>query len=238
MTDYQRRITAAASRALGILEENALVPANATATDLIGDLTTVSTALDTVAAAQDLGFGTVHGSVVERRILKDRLHDMLVDLAETARVLDPIEHPSVGGEMRLGRATNSYATLLARARAFHAALVPAKAAFVAYGSPVTIDADLLAAITALEDATDRKNNGRASHIGGTANLAMRCRDAIKLLQKLDAIVSKVWKNDVGLLAAWKAARHVESAPRSASAGGEPVPGGSGSGSGSDPGSGI
>jgi hypothetical protein len=238
MTDYQRRITAAASRALGILEENVLVPANATATDLIGDLTTVSTELDTVAAAQDLGFGTVHGSVIERRILKDRLHDILVDLAETARVLDPIEHPGVGGEMRLGRSTNSYAALLARARAIHTALVPVKAAFVAYGSPATIDADLLAAITALEDATGRKNNGRASHIGGTANLAMRCRDAIKLLQKIDAIVSKVWKSNAGLLASWKAARHVERAPRASTAPGEPIPSGSGSGSEPDPGSGI
>ena len=52
---------------------------------------------------------------------------------------------------------------LTQARAFHAALVPAKADFVAYGSPTTVDADLLALIESLEAALERKNSGKTIH---------------------------------------------------------------------------
>ena len=213
MTDYQRHIAAAVTRSLGIIDENPLDPANPTATALITELTAKSDAIDAVAATQDLGYGTVNGSIDERRILKARLVEMLGDLAETARVLDPIEHPGVGGEMRMRGATNSYAALATRARAFHTALVPEKDTFVGYGSPATIDVDLMAAITALEAAGERKNGGRADHVGGTAGLAILCKAALKLLQKVDVIVSKAWKDNPGLLAAWKAARRVERAPR-------------------------
>lgn len=240
MTDYQRRIAAAVTRALGILDKNPIVPAIPTATALITELTSKSDLIDSIAGTQDLGYGTVNGSVEERRILKVRLLEMLGDLAETARVLDPVEHPGVGGEMRLTGATASYAALAARARAFYSALVPEKDTFVGYGSPATIDIDLMAAITALEAAGERKDAGRADHIGGTAGLAIHCKAALRLLQKIDAIVSKVWKTNPAVLAAWKAARHVERAPRAAATQGETVPSGSGTGSGSapDPGSGI
>jgi hypothetical protein len=72
---------------------------------------------------------------VDRRLVKKDLLSALKDLGETARALDPADHPGLAAEMRLGRTSGNYGALLVRARAIHSALVPVKAAFVEYGSP-------------------------------------------------------------------------------------------------------
>ena len=218
-------------RILDFTEENPLETPIAAATTLITELTTTKTALDTLAAAQDLAFGTVHGAVVDRKQLKKDRVSFLVGLGETARALDPVAHPGLAAEMRLGRGAGSYAALLSRARAMHTALVPAKAAFVAYGATATVDADLQALINALEAATQRKNNGRAIHIGGGAGIAALCKTGTAIVRKLDAILSRVYKTDPVKFAAWKAARRVQRNPVSAEAPAAPAqPPAEGSGS--------
>jgi hypothetical protein len=82
-------------------------------------------------------------------------------------------------------------------------------------------------ITAFEAASQRKNNGRAGHVGGSAGIAAHCKTGVTIVRKLDAIFSKVFKTDPVKFAAWKAARRVERNPVSTPA--EPEPGGSGSG---------
>lgn len=204
---YQRRRKTAIERSLDFVGENPLTPPLAAATALIAELTAVSTSLDNLAGSQDHGFGTVRGAVTLRRILRRELYSTLKELAQAARTID--DHPELAGEMRLGRNNNSFEALIARARAFHTALMPTKDAFVALGFAATIDVDLQAQITALAEATERKNAGRAGHIGGTAGLEVLCASGLRILQKLDAILSKAYKNDPGLYAGWKAARHVE-----------------------------
>jgi hypothetical protein len=143
-------------------------------------------------------------------------------------VLDPVTHPGLAAEMRLNRATSSYAALVTRARAFHSALVPVKADFVAYGFAETVDADLLAMITAIEAAAGRKNDGKAIHIGGTAGLAAICKAGVAIVRKLDAILSNIYQPDPVKLAGWKAARRVERGPRPAEEEPAPAPGDGGS----------
>jgi hypothetical protein len=229
-TEHLRQ--ASFGRILDFTEKNPLETPIAAAATLITELTTTKTAIDTLATAQDLAFGTVHGAVVDRKQLKKDLVSFLVGLGETARALDPVAHPGLAAEMRLGRATNSYAALLSRARAMHIALVAAKAAFVAYGATATVDADLLALINALEAATQRKNNGKAIHIGGRAGIAALCKVGVVIVRKLDAILSRVYKTDPVKLAAWKAARRVQRNPVPAqepAAPAQPPADGSGSG---------
>jgi hypothetical protein len=221
----QRLRTASFHRVLDFTEENPLTPANAIATALITQLNNTTTALGGQAVAQDLAFGTVHGAIVDRRLVKQDLVSALKDLGETARALDPAEHPGLAAEMRLGRTGGNYGALLVRARAIHSALVPVKEAFVEYGSPATVDADLMALITAFEAATQRKNDGRAGHVGGTAGIEAHCKSGVIIVRKLDAIFSKVFKSDPVKFAAWKAARRVERNPVPAPA--EPESGGSG-----------
>jgi hypothetical protein len=229
MEDTQRNRGASFHRVLDFVAEYPPTPAIPAATLLITELTTTTTAFDTLAAEQDLAFGTVHGATVDRKQLKADLVSFLKRLGETARVLDPATHPGLAAEMRLGRAKSSYTALITRARAFHSALVPVKAAFVAYGFAETVDADLQALITAMEGATGRKNDGKAIHIGGTAGLAALCKSGVATVRKLDAILSNVYKDNAVKFAGWKAARRVERAPRHAV---EPAPapgGGTGSG---------
>ena len=222
MPIYQRNKTASFQRILDFNAENPLstpiaVPA------LVTELTTTTADIHSLAADKDLAFGTVHGAVVDKKALKKDLLSSLKDLAETARVLDPVAYPGLAAEMRLYRAASSYTALLIRARAFHTALVPAKQAFVDYGSAATVDADLLAMITALEAAMARKNGGRAIHIGGTAGIPALCKVGTAIVRKLDAILSKVYKNDPVKYAAWKAARRVERLPKASATQPAPAP---------------
>lgn len=216
---YQRRRITTFHRALNHIEENPLTQPLALATSLIAELTATSTALDGYGGSQDHGFGTVRGAVAVRRLLREELYSTLRELAQAAVTME--DHPGLAGEMRLGRNNSSYASLLARARGFHAALVPSKSAFVALGFDATIDADLLTQIHALEEAAERKNSGRAAHIGSTAGLEALCKRGLHILQKLDVIFSKAYKNDPVKLATWKAARRVERSSRSTAS--APVP---------------
>ena len=225
MKDTQRKRGASFHRVLDVIAEYPPTPAIPAATLLVTELNTTTTAFDTLAAEQDLAFGTVHGATVDRKQLKRDLVSFLKRLGETARVLDPVAHPGLAAEMRLGRATSSYGALVTRARAFHSALVPVKADFVGYGFAETVDADLLAMITAVDAATGRKNDGKAIHIGGTAGLVALCKTGVAIVRKLDAILSNVYKDDAVKYAAWKAARRVEREPRHAVE--EPAPGGGG-----------
>ena len=211
MKATQRNRIDCCHRLLDLIEENPLATPIPAATALVTALTATTTSLDNLAASQDLAFGSAHGAVLDRKQLKADLLSFLKDLSQTARVLDPVAHPGLAAEMRLYRAASSYTAAVARGRAFHSALVPANAAFVEYGYAATVDADLLALITALEDATGRKNDARAIHIGGGAGLDALCKTAVAIIRKLDAIYSKVWKTDPVKLAAWKAARRVQRA---------------------------
>ena len=221
MKATQRKRIDSCHRILDLIEENPLETPIAAATALVTELTTTTTALDNLVATQDLAFGTAHGAVLDRKAVKKELVSFLKGLGETARALDSATHPGLAAEMRLGRAAYSYVALIARARASHTALVPAKQAFVDYGSPATVDADLLALITALEAATSRKNDGRAGHIGSSAGLVALCKKAVVIVRKLDAIFSKVYAADPVKLAAWKAARRVQRNPAPAAQ--EPAP---------------
>lgn len=206
MTIILRHRNAAFHRSLDFIEEEGL-PIGAPAADAAKtELTTTTAAFDALAASQDHGFGTVNGAVRVRHVLRKELLSTLKDLALAARTME--DHPGLSGEIKVGRASDSYEALLTRARAIHTALVPVKDSFVALGYPATVDADLLEQITALEEATARKNSGRAGHIGGTAGLAVLSKKGLRALQKLDAIYSKAYKNDPVKLAAWKAARRI------------------------------
>ncbi len=240
MKDTERRRKASFHRSIAYFIANAVNPPNAAATALIAQLTTTATNLDELVAKQDLAFGTVHGAVADRRRLKKDLVDFLKGLGETARVLDPDLYPGLAAEMRLGRSTNNYAALSARAHAAHTVLTDHKQAFVEHGSSATVDADLLALVTAFDATNTRRDDGVAVQIGGTAGIAALCKAGTAIVRKLDAILSKVYKADPGVLAGWKAARRVERNPVAATT---PSPdegggtGGDGSGSTTPPPSG-
>jgi hypothetical protein len=226
LTNYENRRQSSFHRSLDHLAENALTPPVTKVTTLTADLTTTATTIDTLAAEQSIAFGTVHGAVVDRKRLKEDLIDFLKGLGDIARTLDPAEHPGIAAEMRLGNARDSYSALLARARGVHTVLVDAKAAFVEYGAPASVDTDLQALIDALAAASERKNEGKATHIGGGAGIAALCKSGVATLRKLDAILSRIYKDDPVKLASWKAARRMERAPKTVT----PADPGDGSGS--------
>ena len=231
MTNYENRRQSSFHRSLDHIAENALTPPVPAVTSLTTELTTTTTAIDTLAAKQDLAFGTVRGAVVDRKRLKVDLLAFLNGLGEIARVLDPVAHPGLAAEMRIGSARNSYGALLTRARAMHTALVDAKAAFVEYGAPATVETDLQVLIDALADATQRKNDGKAIHIGGGAGIAALCKSGVTTLRKLDAILSRIYRADPVKYASWKAARRLQSAAVPAEAPTEPGDGTGSSGTG-------
>jgi hypothetical protein len=128
-----------------------------------------------------------------------------------ARALKPAQFPGVREQFRMPD-SNSYPKLIARAESFVDAIASIKQAFVDRGMAATFDTELAAKKAELAAATSRKNSGHATQMEGTANLLAKSREGMNILHELDAILSYQYRNDPGLLAAWKGACRVERDP--------------------------
>lgn len=189
----------------------------ATATEAAA-LEVVKTALETAGSTQDGGNGSVTSAVGGRKVEAKQLRTLMLSLAKAARRLDPIAHPDVAGKMRMHN-TDSYAKLLTRAHVFKDTLAPIKAEFVTLGAPADVDQELDDLITAVEAAGDRKYTGLDTQVGGTFSIEVKAREAIRIMQKLDAIFTQLYRKNPVLLGQWKVANRatpystgVEAAP--------------------------
>ncbi|HVE56554.1 MAG TPA: hypothetical protein VNB22_06975 [Pyrinomonadaceae bacterium] len=117
----------------------------------------------------------------------------------------------------------SEAIWLATARAFHTDSAPFESEFQAYDLPATFRADLLALITAVEQAgTDADIAGE--HKGGaTGGLTAAFQEAGILSRRLNAIVQNKYIDNPQKLAAWSIASHLEAAPKRSKNNGNTTP---------------
>lgn len=118
----------------------------------------------------------------------------------------------IADKFRLPRNRND-ADLLNKARAFATEAAPYNADFQAYGLPPTFIADLTAAADAFEASFSNTAAATAEHVAATAETGESIRRGMVAVRILDGIVKNKYSGDVGKLAAWISASHVEKAPK-------------------------
>ena len=206
-----------------ITPTNLLVTTTATA---LGDSIT---RLEALSSTRNEGTGTFRGAAEERKAAKLNLKGAVSSLSLVAKTLDKTTHPDVEAQLKMGRHARSYQSLLDFARAVKAVTEPIEEVFVAHGAAATFVEDLQALITAMEAANNRKTTGLDSQIGKTAAIDAEARIGMSHLRKLDSILSQIYKNNVELYTAWKAAKRQQQAMEDDEAPSTP-PSGGGSGS--------
>ena len=188
-------------------EDHVLVPPVPKATAHYGEIDDILASLEELGGTQDLSKGTLRGTTGEKAATAAELRKQMRKLAKTAKILDKTVYPTIAAEMRLSGA-DTYPQLLERGRAFIAALTGKTAAFIEYGASATVLADLQAAVTAFDGANNRKGSSKSTYSGSTAGVGAKTREGVRVMRKLDAILSTVYANDPVLLAGWNTAKRI------------------------------
>lgn len=190
--------------------DHPLTPPIVTVTSLMTAMNGIVTVLGDAAGDQDAGHGEFRGGSATRQRVAGELVALMRPINKIARSLKPAQFPGVR-EQFLMPDSLTYPKLVARAQAFIEAIVPIKDAFVDRGMAATFDTELAAKKAELVASTGRKNSGQAAQMEGTANLMAKSAEGMEILRELDAILSHQYRNNPGLLAAWKGACRVERA---------------------------
>jgi hypothetical protein len=196
----------AMKRAKQFVLDHAITPANAVVTATTTALGTSITTIETLDSGWDQGQGTFRGAAEERQSAKAQLQQALSALSLVSKSLDKALYPDIAAQLKVRSHRSSYQGVLAFARAAVAVIEPIKQVFIDHGSEATLIEDLEALITALETAGGRKTTGLDSRVGKTAALRAEARIGMSHVRKLDGVLSQLYKNNVELYTAWKAAK--------------------------------
>jgi hypothetical protein len=195
------------ARVLQYKENHPLATPIARATVLFTKVGTLNVAMTNHSGTQVFGRGGYRAGATERRLLVKYPRATVLDMAATARGLEP-EHPGIADQFRLGRQASSHQQLLATAQGFVLALAPleVKQLFTDRAFPADLDAQLTAKIAAVGAAVSRKATGRQNEKLGTASLDALSRDVTATMRELRALMVKHLRDtDPTLLAVWNAA---------------------------------
>lgn len=163
-----------------------------------------------LSGAQAFGTGGFRAGARQRQILAQDLRTVLVDMAATARSLEP-QYPGIKEQFRLGTQADSHAKLLAKAEAFLTAVEPptVKQLFTDRAFPADFDTQLTAKITALAAAVGRKASGLQGQKQGTVGMSVLRRQVTETMRELRALMIKHLRaTNPELIPVWKAAARI------------------------------
>ena len=196
-------------RAKQFCVDHPLVPANAVVTATVTALGTSIATMEALAGGRVEGTGTFHGASGERKFARFELRDAISALSAVSKTLDKALYPDVAAQLKMRQHAKTYTGLLSFAHAAVAIVEPMKQIFIDHGAAATVVEDLEARITALEIAGNRKFTGLAAQVGKGAALVAEARIGMAHVRKLDSILSQLYKHNVELYTAWKAAKRQE-----------------------------
>jgi hypothetical protein len=144
--------------------------------------------------------------VIVKAAARNRLRRLLRVIYRTARAID-IDAPAVSCRFRVPK-TNGDRALLNAARGVAHDARERMDAFVAHGLAPTFLDDLHDEVNALEQASRDYHAVKQAGVSATAGVDAVLARGLKSVQRLDAIVANVCRDDVQVMAAWLGARRV------------------------------
>jgi len=156
--------------------------------------------------AQDTGDRDARNGTTAKIAVGETLRSALAVISRTARTVVAAT-PGLIHQFRLPR-SESDQRLLSAAKAILVAVAPLRDRFVAHNLPATFVDDLNTTIGAFEDAITRQSKAKESRAGARAEIRKKLSAALATVNQLDPVVVNRLKDNAGLLAEWKSARHV------------------------------
>lgn len=195
-------------RVRGFMTDNsARFPAGSIAAVKMVELSEVIDLLDELSGDQSGGMSDARFSFAGKNSARENVREDLSDISRTARSMN-YQFPNIVEKFRMPRGNNDE-ELLAAARAFLTEATPYKANFIQYEMPADFLEDLQADIEAFEAALGATSSATDSHVEATAAIDEAIRNGMIILRTLNGIVKNVFRDDVGKLAAWLSASHIE-----------------------------
>lgn len=138
---------------------------------------------------------------------RENLRAELTQISDIARSMI-YQFPGIDLMFRTPR-NLSDANLLAAGRAFYANSEQYETAIIEYGLPDDFRAATLAAVEAFESSLSAPGNSISSQVAATADIGAAIRRGMIAVRILDGVVKAKYRNNVGKLAAWTSASHLE-----------------------------
>jgi hypothetical protein len=188
-------------------------------------VTSIQETLDEIAAldvARVAGASKRHQGTAGRGRARADLRRLVTAVADTAETIS-VEHPDTKGIFSLLGKDRSDLTLIATANAFADAAAPFVPLFVEFGLPQTFISDLRAKADTLGTYMSLQVSGTGARRGSRETTEEKLQRLNGLIDRLDTVVSNKYRDNPDKLAAWEAARRVESAPHSHASGNNAPP---------------
>ena len=162
-------------------------------------------------AGQQIAAGAAMGAETEQKgNSREDLMDKMTFIANAARAAEP-DNPGIQDRFRYRRNLND-ADLLATARSFVNGDAEWGAILVAFGAGATWAADLTTLADDFETAFNEATSAAQSRSAATAEINQAVAEMMQLKRTVEMFVKNYFAGDVGALAAWYTAAHVENPP--------------------------
>lgn len=163
--------------------------------------------LQTLMGDQSEGLVEARFGFNSKDIARENLRDLLSLIARTARSM-VYEFPGVDLKFRMPRNRND-AELLGKANAFLTEATPLALDFERYEMEKNFTTDLQNRINEFEASLSAPASAIDEHVAATAETGAEIRKGMIAVRTMQGAVKNKYKNNVGKLAAWLSASHIE-----------------------------
>lgn len=209
MTNQQERVLEACRRVQAFMDANATLLDTINKSATRSELDGVVANLGNNAGAQATAHVTVKGETANKTALRQALLDHMRRIAAVAALR--LEAVPQFEALKAPNTHSSASSLVALATAMGNTATPYEQTFLDAGLPADFLATLGAAASALSDSSGVRNTARATRSNATGSLkqaASRGRTVLKALNPIVLHALSPSPNSAGLVAEWKAVRHV------------------------------
>jgi hypothetical protein len=180
---------------------------------------------DQVVGQQRDGLLEVRAATARKKALREAMRQAhLSHLAHAARVAAR-EEPDLAKKFLLKPTTGSYLAFRTAARGMAAEAESRKEVLVRHGLVESVLENLNQALDQFDQAVESGREGRATHVGASAELKAVADEVFQVVRVMDGLNRYRFKSDPESLAAWESASNVVASRPAPKPGGPPTPGG-------------
>ena len=170
-------------------------------------LQAVVAALNSLTGEQRASFGDARFAFVSKDTARENLREAVAGIVKTARSM-VYQFPGIDKKFAMPRNLSDL-NMLAVARAFLSEAPQYKAEFIAFELNEDFLTELQAAIIAFEQSMNPTGAAMDAQTAATAEIGAEVRKGMIAVRILNGVIRNKYKNNVGKLAAWTSASHVE-----------------------------
>ena len=182
-------------------------PAGSIGATQFAAINTVINEVEQFAGDQAASSGDARQLFVNKDTARENLREEMFEISRTARAMI-YQFDGIDVKFRMPR-SQSDQNLLAAARGFYDDSEKYETDFQAYGLSATFRADLQTAIKAFENSLDPTGTAIDDQIAATANIGEAIRRGMIARRILEGVAKNKYNSNVGKLAAWLSACHIE-----------------------------